>query len=113
LGADISDPHTARNFDPLGVHPAIVIREKRRDHRSDIVGQAGRPNAVISATRLLASGLSRTMPLKVSLDRARCNDVRGDPARTEFLGQIASQYLDRSLRGAVHRTAGQSKSRES
>jgi hypothetical protein len=35
------DRHAARDFDALGVDPAIVLGQQRRDHRADVVGQAG------------------------------------------------------------------------
>src|SRR5690606_20531606 len=36
-----SDRLSARHLDALSVHPAMVLREERRNHRADIVGEAG------------------------------------------------------------------------
>src|SRR6516162_2986615 len=77
-------------------------------------GTPARPKAVISRHTLIDSGIVTHHPAaEVGLNRARCDDIRGDPAWTEFLGQIPGQHLDRSLRGSVGGTPGQSKSRES
>src|SRR3546814_12802553 len=34
-----SDALTARHFNPLRVHPAVVLREQAGDHRADVVRQ--------------------------------------------------------------------------
>jgi hypothetical protein len=49
----------AGHFNSLSIHPSVVVRKKRSDHGTDIVRHTG---AVILATILLTSGLSRTMP---------------------------------------------------
>jgi hypothetical protein len=53
----------AGDFDSLGIHPSILVRERR----AAIIGPTssgtpGRPKAVIAETILLTSGLSRTIP---------------------------------------------------
>jgi hypothetical protein len=31
--------HAARDFDALGVNPAILLGKQRRDHRVDVIGR--------------------------------------------------------------------------
>lgn len=35
-----SDSHSAGNLDPLCVHPAMILRQQRGNHRPDVVGLA-------------------------------------------------------------------------
>jgi hypothetical protein len=43
------------------VHPSVLAGEKRNNHRPQVIRHAHASKAVISATRLSISGLSRTM----------------------------------------------------
>jgi NAD(P)-dependent dehydrogenase (short-subunit alcohol dehydrogenase family) len=57
--------NTAINLARKGIAVTLMYHSNKTEADSavaDVVGQAGRPSAVRSATRLFSSGLSRTMP---------------------------------------------------
>ena len=106
--------HAAGHFNSLSIDPPILVREKRRDHGSDIVRHTRTSQRSHFRNALIDLGIvAYHAAAEVGLDCARSNDIRGDPARAEFFGQIASQNLDRSLGGSICGTAGQSNARES
>ena len=107
------DRHATRNFDALAVDPSIVLAKQGRDHRADIVGQAGPAQRrqignMLVDLRIVANHAAA----EIGRDGAWRNDVDGDPARPEFFRHVLGEHFDsclhRSVRGAArHDDAGE------
>jgi hypothetical protein len=106
--------HAARYLNSLSIHPPVLVREKRRDHRSDIVWHSRTPQRSHLRYALVHFRIvAHHAGTEIRLDRAGCDDIGGDPTRAEFFGQIASEHLDSTFRGSIGGAARQSEPRES
>jgi len=94
--------HAARDLDPLAVDPAIVVGKQGRDHRADFLGPSGAAEGchfrhALVDFRVVADHAAA----EVGRDGAGRNGVDRDPARTQFLCQVACQDLNRPFHGGV------------
>ena len=91
----ISDEHAPRHLDALPVHPAVVVRQQRGDHRAHVVRHSrAAERRQLSDHAIEVGVVARTTAVEVGLDRARRDRVGRDPAGAELLRQRAREDLE-------------------
>jgi hypothetical protein len=82
----------ARHLNSLTVHPAILVREKRSDHRSNVIRYSRTTQCGHFGNLSVDLGIvPHHATAKIGLNRARRDQICGDRTRSEFLGQVAGQ----------------------
>ena len=91
--------HATRNFDALGVDPAIVVGQQRRDHGADIVRQSGATERRHVGDSLVEFGIvANNTAAEIGGDGSGCNDVGATPTPISVLyprnRQLSPRFID-------------------
>lgn len=97
-----SDSHSAGNLDPLCVHPAMILRQQRGNHRPDVVGLAwsakrGHSGNSLGNIRIIA----HDTPAEIGCNSAGRNAVHGDASLAQLERHIFGHRFDSSLHRGV------------
>src|ERR1700750_225011 len=86
----------------------MALGEQGRDDGTDIARETGPSESGLGSDEFVdLRNVSQGTAAKVRLEPTGRNGVGGDPPRSEFLGQVASEHLDGALDAAVHGVAWQ------
>ena len=96
------DQHTARDLDPLGIDPTILLGKQRRYHRADVIWQTSTPEGGhVRNTLVQVWIVANDAAAEIGGDGTRSDGVDGDPPRPRLLGQAAGENLDRALHRGI------------
>src|SRR5262245_23521942 len=93
-----SKHHAAGGFDALAGHPVIIVGQQRRDHRTDVVRNTDPAERGHAGDELVDRRVApHDAAAEVGGDGARRDGIDSNAARTEFLGEVAGEYLQGAL----------------
>src|SRR3546814_17182970 len=83
--ANPSDSHSAGNLDPLCVHPAMILRQQRGNHRPDVVwlarsAKSGHPGNSLGDIRIIAHDTAA----EIGCNSTGRNAINGDPSLAQL-----------------------------
>src|SRR3546814_16226389 len=101
--ANPSDSHSAGNLDPLCVHPAMILRQQRGNHRPDVVwlarsAKSGHPGNSLGDIRIIAHDTAADIGCKSTWLKAN----HGDPSLAQLARHIVEHRFPSSLTRAIN-----------
>jgi hypothetical protein len=101
-----------RNLDALRIDPAIVLREQRCDHPTDVVGNTCSAQRCPCGHSFVHGRIVADNPAaEIRFRGTRSDNVDGNPSRSEFLRHIFRQHFNRPLYRAIRRASRRDEAR--